>query len=103
MDQQSLQEQFYDLKAEVLKRMKPRTYLHFYMNGQGSGFILDANDELSHKFSMAGTPSVPFDIDEVVDAYQTHIKKKLSRDECLHMAINRFKEILVEMDKAQKR
>jgi hypothetical protein len=52
MIKQTLLQEFYDLKAEVLKRMKPGTYLYIYEDTQkGSGISLGENDLLMNKFS----------------------------------------------------
>lgn len=98
---QTLENSFYDLKAEVLKRMKNQSYLYFYQDLNGDGFTLHSRDMLAHRYGMSGFMEDAFDVDNVVRAYQTHIKKYLSRDECLQMAITRFKEILAEMDKTE--
>lgn len=97
MKPQTLEQQFYDLKAEILKHMKPQTYRFIYFK-DGSGFALTYDDQILYKlYPMTGAPPDSCDVKEIIEAYRIFIKKDLSHDECLNMVIARFQEILKEL------
>ena len=103
MINQILRQEFYNLKAEVLKRMKSGSFLYIYQNTEkGEGITLSDDDLLMNKlYPMMGTPPVPCDADALIDAYKIHIRKDLTEDQYVQMAIDRFKIIIIELDKKQ--
>ena len=74
--------------------------MYIYENKKkGEGITLGSDDMLMNKFyPMTGTPSVRCEDRILISAYRIHLGKELTDDQCLQMAIDRFQEILNEMD-----
>lgn len=103
MRNQTLTQEFYDLKADILKKMQPQSCIYLYFK-DGSGFAIRSDDMIMYKFyPMTGDPPSPCDLKEVLAAYKLFLKKDLTEDEYLQLAITRFKEILAEMDKQKQK